>query len=81
MTFDQWYEDRLGFRVTQAERDNHKQLRNYRDCWESAISCAKADHEAALAARDDQWATAIAKFTPYAICKKIADEMSARGDK
>ena len=36
-------------------------------------------HEAAIAAavavRDDQWATAIAKFTPFDICKMIADEM------
>jgi len=52
MTFDQWYEDRFGIRVTQAERDNHKQLRHYRDCWGSALSCAKSDHEAALAAKD-----------------------------
>lgn len=26
-------------------------------------------------ARDDQWATAVAKFTPFDICKMIADEM------
>lgn len=38
-------------------------------------------HEAALAARDDQWVTAIAKYTPFDICKKIADEMSTRSDK
>jgi hypothetical protein len=44
-----------------------------------------SEHEAALkeavAKRDDQWATAIAKFTPFDICKMIADEISARGDK
>lgn len=38
-----------------------------------------SDHEAALkaavAARDDKWATAIAKYAPFDICKMIADEM------
>jgi hypothetical protein len=52
--------------------------------WPSGEWVKHSDHEAALAEavakRDDQWATAIAKFTPFDICKKIADEM-ARGDK
>lgn len=41
-----------------------------------------SDHEAALAAavaaRDDQWATAIAKYTPFDICKMIADDSYLR---
>ncbi len=40
------------------------------------------DHEAAIreavAKRDDEWATAIAKYAAYSQCKAIADEMSAR---
>ena len=70
MTFDQWHEDRFGFSVTQAERDNHKQLRNYRDCWGSAISCAKADHEAALA-------EAVAKAREA--CAELCDRFAQRG--
>ncbi len=41
-----------------------------------------ADHEAAVrdavAKRDDEWATAIAKYAAYSQCKAIADDMSAR---
>ncbi len=44
--------------------------------------CMWVDHEAAIreavAKRDDEWATAIAKYAAYSQCKAIADDMSAR---
>ncbi len=43
---------------------------------------AGAEHNKAIreavAKRDDEWATAIAKYAAYSQCKAIADEMSAR---
>jgi len=69
---------RLGARLAELLDDD--QWNNI----EPMLITIKADHEAALAEavakRDDQWATAIAKYTPFDICKMIADEM-ARVDK
>jgi chromosome condensin MukBEF MukE localization factor len=37
MTFEQWYVDRFGITVTQAERRERSNLRIMRDCWDEAM--------------------------------------------